>query len=260
MTEATTTLTCTCWQVSGQATEAGDAAIWAEAERCLYYAYHQHYELVAPCLDRMFTAGAYEPWGRISALACLSDHIALQDFLDSLRGVADGTAWKGAAQVFASNVGQHREACLTALIWMLEESPEPPVVTKEASHLFDEKAPIRDLPVGFFQHYFVAKEQKNSAQPRSLFHFFEWLTAIAPDSTEEALVALEALFTSPIARSFDRWELRDMSIMNHLFAEAEEREHSDGGAFLTRVIAVQDAMLRTGAYRFDEWLRDAERP
>jgi hypothetical protein len=248
------------WRVFDLATEAGDAAIWAEAERCLYYAYHRHYELVAPYLARMFTAGAYEPWGRISALACLSGQIALPDFLDSLLGVADGAAWKGAAQVFASNVGQHRESCLNALIWMLERSPEQADVAEEAGHLFDGKAPIRGLPAVFFQCYFAAKAQKDTAQPRSLFQFFEWLAAIAPDSTDEALVALETLFASPVSASFERWELRDMSVLNHLFGEAEDREQADGGAFLARVIAVQDALLQSGTHGFDQWLKDAERP
>ena len=248
------------WRVFDLATERSDAAIWAEAERCLYYAYHRHYELVAPYLARMFTAGAYEPWGRISALACLSGHVALPDFLDSLLDVADGAAWKGAAQVFASNTSQHRETCLKALIWLLERSPEPAEVADEASHLFREKAPIRGLPAAFFQRYFAAKAQKDTARPRLLFQFFEWLAAIAPDSTEETLVALEALFASPVSASFDRWELRDMSILNHLFGEAEDREQADGGAFLARVIAVQDALLRNDTHGFDQWLKDAERP
>lgn len=248
------------WRVFDLATEAGDAAIWAEAERCLYYAYHRHYELVVPYLARMFTAGAYEPWGRISALACLSGHVALPDFLDSLLGVADGAAWKGAAQVFASNTSQHRETCLKALIWMLERSPEPRVVASMASNLLNTKPAIRGLPVALFQRYFAAKARMDTAQPRSLFQFFAWLAAIAPDSTEEALVALETLFATPLCASFDRWELRDMSVLNHLFGEAEEREQADGGAFLARVIAVQDALLRSGAHGFNEWLKDAERP
>lgn len=248
------------WRLFDLATEAGDAAVWVEAERCLYYAYHRHYELIAPYLARMFTAGAYEPWGRISALACLSGHIGLPDLLGSLLGVADGAAWKGAAQVFASNVSQHREACLEALIWMLERSPEPRVVASMASNLLNTKPAIRGLPVAFFQRYFAAKAQKDTAQSSSLFQFFEWLAAIAPDSAEEALVALETLFATPLGASFDRWELRDMSVLNHLFGEAEEREQADGGAFLARVIAVQDALLRSGTHGFDQWLKDAERP
>jgi len=54
--------------------------------------------------------------------------------------------------------------------------------------------------------------------------------------------------------------LTDAPILSSLFQEAEEREQSDAGAFLVSVIAVQDALLRTGAHGLDQWLKDAERP
>ncbi len=47
--------------------------------------------------------------------------------------------------------------------------------------------------------------------------------------------------------------------MTRLFAEAEEREESDHGAMLIRVVAVQDLLLSLGVDSIDSWLKAAER-
>jgi len=48
--------------------------------------------------------------------------------------------------------------------------------------------------------------------------------------------------------------------MTRLFAEAEEREESDGGSMLQRVVAVQDTLLSLGVNGVVDWLKAAERP
>lgn len=248
------------WRVFELATEKADAEVWTEAEPCLYYAYHQHFDIVAPYLGRMYEAGAYEPWGRIAALAFLAGHIAAQDFFDKLHGCVDGAAWKGATQVFASNAGQveHRNTCLEALSWVLEHASEPALVAEEIHHnLFDLKPPIGGLPADLLRHFF---EAQNNKEHRSLHAFLEWLTTIMPNSPDEALAAMEIMLATENAPSSDLWYLADVSVLSSLFQEAEEREQSDGGTFLARVIAAQDSLLRKGVHGFDEWLKDAERP
>ena len=47
--------------------------------------------------------------------------------------------------------------------------------------------------------------------------------------------------------------------MTRLFAEAEEREESDNGAMLQRVVAVQDTLLSLGVSAINDWLKAAER-
>ena len=47
--------------------------------------------------------------------------------------------------------------------------------------------------------------------------------------------------------------------MTRLFAEAEEREESDHGAMLKRVVAVQDLLLSLGVNSLNDWLEAAER-
>lgn len=251
------------WQVFNHATDGGNVETWLEAERCLYYAYHQHFDVVEPYLDVIYKVGAYEPWGRISALACLSGHIPKQDFLDKLLVTKDSGAWKGAVQVFACNAGleEHRNTCLEVLYWALERSPEPGVVTEVTHHqLFSLEPPISGLPSEFIRSFFAARTRANSEQYKSLFSFLKWLSAMAPNFPDEALEAMEIMLAGEHGPSTDLWHLTDVSILNSLLQEAEEREQSDGGAFLNRVIAVQDALLRIGAHGFDQWLKDAERP
>ena len=47
--------------------------------------------------------------------------------------------------------------------------------------------------------------------------------------------------------------------MTRLFAEAEEREESDHGTMLKRVVAVQDLLLSLGVNSINDWLKAAER-
>ncbi|VFN04635.1 MAG: hypothetical protein BECKG1743F_GA0114225_109622 [Candidatus Kentron sp. G] len=53
---------------------------------------------------------------------------------------------------------------------------------------------------------------------------------------------------------------RLVQLITRLFAEAEEREESDDGAMLERVVAVQDLLLSLGGNSIDDWLKAAERP
>jgi hypothetical protein len=48
--------------------------------------------------------------------------------------------------------------------------------------------------------------------------------------------------------------------MTRLFSEAEEREESDCGAMLQRVVVAQDALLSLGVNGVADWLKAAERP
>ncbi|MCY1465418.1 hypothetical protein D9M71_835580 [compost metagenome] len=49
-------------------------------------------------------------------------------------------------------------------------------------------------------------------------------------------------------------------LMTRLFADAEDREESDGGAMLRRVVAAQDTLLSLGVSGVADWLKAAERP
>ncbi|MEK7792672.1 MAG: hypothetical protein AAB306_05945, partial [Pseudomonadota bacterium] len=49
-------------------------------------------------------------------------------------------------------------------------------------------------------------------------------------------------------------------LMTRLFSDAEEREESDHGEMLRRVVSAQDTLLSLGLDSINNWLRAAERP
>jgi hypothetical protein len=48
--------------------------------------------------------------------------------------------------------------------------------------------------------------------------------------------------------------------LTSLFREAEEREESDNGEMLQRVLILQDSLIKKGVNNIESWLQDAERP
>ncbi len=142
----------------------------------------------------------------------------------------------------------------------LQKAANQLVAVQVNNELFDLRPPVNNLSADFLRRLVEALPQGERGQRQSLHAFFQWLSAIMPPSFDEALEAMEIMLATINADSTDFWFLADGSILNSLFQEAEEREQSDAGAFLARVIAVQDTLLKTGAHGLDQWLKDAERP
>lgn len=108
------------WALFDLAMQESAAGLWAMAEPCLYYAYHQKFDIVAPWLTRLYHDGQgkdLETWGRISALAALSKQTDFSGFLSELRSQNADETWRGAASVWThpGNMQQHRDQCLAGL-------------------------------------------------------------------------------------------------------------------------------------------------
>lgn len=58
----------------------------------------------------------------------------------------------------------------------------------------------------------------------------------------------------------DNHENNLIQLMTRLFAEAEEREESDQGDMLQRVVTIQATLLALGVSSISDWLEAAERP
>lgn len=101
------------WELFHLAMQDADG-LWDIAELCLYHAYHNHFKIVRPLLARLRSEGVgedLETWGRISALATMSNHIEFSEFLVDLNSLDNADAWRGAATVWANseNIRWHRE-------------------------------------------------------------------------------------------------------------------------------------------------------
>ena len=128
--------------------------------------------------------------------------------------------------------------------------------------MFGSTTPLISVPIELIQCCFSAFESKSESEPLGIIGFGEWLNATAHRNPEQALPATElylAHFSQTKTSLYD-YENNLMQLLTRLFAEAEEREESDQGEMLRRVVAVQDSMLTLGLNGLDKWLGAAERP
>jgi hypothetical protein len=255
------------WEIFYLALENDDERLWQVAEPCLYYAYHNRFNEVSRVLERMVsttTGKSLETWGRISALAALSGHIDLHVFILQLQRLGSVDAWAGSATVWGEkgNIAQHFEQCVLGLSTGLQEAANiASSVAREMSFLFGKEQPLAVVSSDIIDKYLSAIEQDQSDNRFHLDGFDEWLNAMSQCRPDEALVSAERFAVFIRHTNYQLYGLEDITqLMTRLFREAEEREESDNGAMLQRVIDLQDAFLAIGVNGLQDWLRDAERP
>jgi hypothetical protein len=241
--------------------------LWQPAERCLYYAYHDHFEKVAPSLERIcreVSNKEMETWGRISALSALTGHIDFANFLGELNTLDITEAWDGAASVWThpGNIKQHREQCLAGIeVGLNAGSPHATAVARHVGNIFRDNAPPTSIPIELIRLCFSVLENDSENNHDRLFGFDGWLNATSQRDPELALAATEIYLTyvSRAKSYFHDHENRLVQLMTRLFAEAEEREESDHGEMLKRVVSAQDLLLSLGGNSINDWLKAAER-
>lgn len=255
------------WDLFDLAMQDADG-LWQIAEPCLYYAYHNHFEVVGPLLARLRSEGGgkdLETWGRISALAAMTQHINFAEFLRDLKALDNTEAWEGAATVWTNsgNIQQHREQCLAGMDSGLNAGGTHALaVAGQMDHIFDDKIAVISVPTELIRRCFSVFENDSKNKHYRLFGFHEWLNAISQHDPDQALAAAEiylAYASHSKPNLYDR-ENSLTQLMTRLFAEAEEREESDYGVMLQRVVAMQDTLLSLGVHGVDDWLKTAERP
>ena len=242
--------------------------LWQIAEPCLYYAYHKHFEKVAPLLARIHREGSgkdLETWGRISALAALTKQIDFVVWLEDLKVLNVTEAWQGAASVWTNseNIKQHRELCLTGIeVGLNADSPHAAAVAQQIDHIFRDNTPPISIPIELIRLCFTVFESNSENKHHRLFEFDEWLNATSQRDPEYALAATEIYLTYIKRTKAYLYDHKNnlTQLMTRLFSDAEEREESDHGEMLRRVVSIQDTLLSLGLDSISNWLRAAERP
>jgi len=255
------------WEIFHLALEESDERLWEIAEPCLYHTYYNQFEQVSLILDRIVssaTGKALETWGRISALAAFLGHVAIDDFVAGLELLGSADAWKGAASVWTyhENVAQHREQCFFGIYTGLQQCGEIAIsIVGEMASLFQKNEPIIYVPQEIINLYFSAIEQKQIDDRFNLYGFDDWLNTSSLHRPDETLAAAERFADFIRCTNHHVYNFGAFSqLLTRLFREAEEREESDDGTMLRRVIALQDGFLASGVNGLQDWLRDAERP
>lgn len=257
------------WDLFHLAMQEADG-LWEIAEPCLFYAYHNHFEVVRPSLARLRKEGSgkdLETWARISALAALTRHIDFSEFLEDLKELDKTEAWQGAATVWTNteNIQRHREKCLSGLEASLNAGiTHAEAVAEQMGNIFQNRPMVILFPIELIRRYFevLKSDGDKEKRHRDLFGFHEWLNSTSQHDPEQALAATEIYleYVSHCKPYLYDHEHNLTQLMTRLFAEAEEREESDKGSMLRRVVNAQDALLSLGVNGLAEWLKSAERP
>lgn len=242
--------------------------LWEMVEPCLYYSYNNSFEKVAPLLERLHRDGSgkdMETWGRISALSALSNRINFAVLLEELKAVEAAESWSGAASVWThhENIKQHREQCLAGMEAGLNSNCHHAIaIAHKMSSLFRENTSVISIPIELIRLLFTILANDNENKHNHLYGFDEWLNAISHRDPEQAITATEVYlaYIKDAKPYLDDHENNLTQLMTRLFAEAEEREESDDGTMLQRVVSIQDTLLSLGVDSINTWLKAAERP
>jgi hypothetical protein len=254
------------WELFHLATQ-DTAVIWKTAESCLYHSYHEHFEKVGPLLERIRREGDkkdMETWGRISALSALTVHLDFANLLRELSMLDITEAWQGAASVWThtGNIRQHREQCLAGIETGLNAGNQhATTVARLVKNIYRDITPPIKIPIELINLFFCSFERDSEYKHRQIFGFCEWLNAISKRDIEYSLAATE-IYLAYISRTntfFYDHENLIVQLITRFFAEAEEREETDSGAMLKRVVALQDILLLLGVTSVNDWLQSAER-
>jgi len=255
------------WELFHLAVQDGDG-LWKIAEPCLYYAYHTHFEVVKPILARLYQqdyGNDLGTWGRISALACLTLQTDFSEFLEDLSKLNKAEAWRGASMVWShpENFRRHQDQCVAGISSGFNAGGVcAKTVAEQMEKIFQETSAPIIVPIELIRSCFSIVENDDKNKHRQLYRFHDWLNATSQIDPLKALDAAE-IYLDYVKRCKLYLYDHDNSLtqlMTCLFSESEEREESDDGAMLQRVVVIQDCLLSLGVSGVDDWLKAAERP
>lgn len=254
------------WQLFHAAVSAGPSTIWEHADQCLYYNYHKNFEAVCPYLELMAAQAmpeAGETWARIVTLAFLSEKIKGTCFRELLLKVGNDDAWKSAASVLSYNVRTQevKKKCFVGLEIVLDHAPRHKEILGKFHYIFNNKhETFTFIPLVLVGKIFIYAKEAIGDDSFGFWHFPQWLLALSKENPTEALHAVE-LFLSHVNKRIMSADCEALvMLLTVLFREAEEREESDDGEMLQRVVHLQDAILFKGVSTIDAWFKEAERP
>jgi hypothetical protein len=234
--------------------------LWPHAEKWLYHQYRIDFERVAVYIDQVAQSPKGEHrvvWGRLQALATLSNKLDAQPLVTSLKTRDCIHAWAGMVSVFShpSNYRSHVDTCDLGLREALQ-SHACAQVLQPCWRLFSGERPIK-LPIDF-----VRTVCDCAILPPDMR---EWLVAVAVIDLTYAFDAAQ-IWVAAVKRlqsasdyDYDQENLPGR-LLTLFFSEAEEIEEADGGKMLTDVIHMQGELLQLFPVLVNQWLDDAERP
>jgi len=249
------------WQLFEDIFRDAPTLLWPLAERHLYHQYHNHFDQVAPCLERIqqeAPAEAGENWGRIAALASLDGHLTQDNLFAQLEQADQPKQWKGAAQVFAANIERHNDTCMKRLLRILEREENDEEILGAVGHAFDLKKNGKLLAADFAVRFIKRMQVDSNGHTHS--QLFNWIAWLAQKNVEASLEVCECLLkksatSGAVLNQF--WNSEPLlTALNNILREADE---SEDAAMINRAVRLQDQFLRMDLHGMEEFLEQAAR-
>lgn len=248
------------WQLFRDIFREPQTHLWPLAEKHLYHQYHEYFEEVAPCLNRMRNEASDEAggaWGRIATLAVLSGHIEEDNLFQQLESMNLTKAWLGASQVFAANLDQHLHdnLCINGLRRILQTKNLDQNVYRSIEHAFDPKNHGRhlgpDVALNFIDT--IAPDDQHF----DLHTFLDWIADFAGRNPVAALDICERLAErlGTMPSPYRIWHTEPLiAALSSILREADETDDTN---LIHRAIRLQDQFLCMDIPGMDDYLKRA---
>lgn len=249
------------WKLFRRIFQEPQLLLWSRAERVFYYQYKDHFDLVAPFLERISKEAAAEAggtYGRIVGLSYLAGHISKVDF-DRTMQTATESISEAVAQVFCANIldRQCKAICRGGLLDILRSSRTSKSILDRVDRIFeDEKkhsALDPELAITFLDAVIASKEKI------SCHGFVEWLERFAHQDPSEAAMLADKLATLMESNSEGMWMWRTESLVGVLLEILREADETNDQALVLRAVQIQDRFLRLNVRDVDKLLDHASK-
>lgn len=237
-----------------------------EVYRFLYYCYHREIDLVIPHLKIMHASqidSIGKSWGQLEALCYLDNQITQEVFEEELRSAHTETSWKGALNVYFSNLKDTHDSeskniinkCLEEIEFILNFKKG--ILTRETDFIYTfHSSEIQDHTL--IQLVKIILEKKPSICIK-IHSFFSWMAKAAPNHIDDILEMMETLSQNTVTEDWKYFYGSEiLTVITELFKEGESREISDQGQFLRRSLAIIER-LQKKYVNLDDWYNNFER-
>lgn len=247
------------WQLFNDIFRDPQILLWSLAERHLYYQYGEYFEKVAPCLDRIRSEAPNEAgstWGRITALASLSGHVAQESLFEQLNKMNNPMAWKGVAEVFSANLDQHETQCMQGLFRILKRGDVDKKTLRAVGHAFASGKDGRLLDSQFAILFIASMKFDGDGYVHS--ELTDWIAYLSGRDSIAALDVCECLVEKLEITGVTTDNLLNteslVAALANIFREADE---SDDKEMILRAVRLQDHFLRMDIRGMDDFFEQA---
>lgn len=248
------------WQLFRDIFREPQTYLWPLVESHLYHQYYEHFNDVAPYLNRMrieVPVEAANSWARIITLATLSGHLDRNELFSQLKSVNTMTAWEGAAQVFVANLDRYSEdgLCIYGLSHLLSLDEQSEQLYRSIGHVFDLKNHSQYIDMAFALKYIDA--MKSGGRHHDLYEFLDWIADLTGRDPVAALTVCEYLVEklSDQESSNQLWRTEPLiSALSGILREADETEDE---TLIHRAVNLQDRFLRMDIRGIEDFFEQA---